>query len=249
VRLTKTYEAPVDAAPGGRRALVPWIPFRSAVAPDLGLKPDPRARDLPARFNDLPLLRARLSGARWVLTFGKHYGSATVVAVLDANREVVSILDFSSYVSAPLAKRSDEQDTNTHSVTWADAVDDVLYVEHAHAWRPSSEGDKDAYVTAVDLHSGELLWRSAPLVANQDTFALGTAHVYCGYGIDPGPIALFALDRFTGDIVARVPLKTFPRVVTFVNDALVVGYPIPVLAPVMATSEVKLTATFDGALP
>ena len=46
----------------------------------------------------------------------------------------------------------------------------VLYVSHSHNTYAKSSMGTNAYIIAVDLVTGKILWRSAPLVANASNF-------------------------------------------------------------------------------
>ena len=69
---------------------------------------------------------------------------------------------------------------------------------------------QNAYLSAIDLKSGLLLWRSPPLVCNSHNFIIQDDHIWCGYGFTAEPDFITLLDRQSGDLVSKTRLKTGP---------------------------------------
>ncbi|WP_437619144.1 hypothetical protein [Sorangium sp. So ce1151] len=97
-------------------------------------------------------------------------------------------------------------------VGWAVAKDGVLYVSSGHRTYAASSKGKNAYVSALDLATGQLLWQSAPLVCNAENFVLRGDHLLCGYGFTAEPDFLYVLERATGKVVSKLPMKSGPEV-------------------------------------
>src|SRR5690606_7022511 len=106
------------------------------------------------------------------------------------------------------------------SVTWAALVGEVLYVSHGHrTYARSSKGD-NAYITALDVSTGELLWRSAPRVANAADFIVHHGHIISGYGFTAEPDYLYVLDAATGKTVSATRVKSGPDYLFLKTDEL-----------------------------
>ena len=59
---------------------------------------------------------------------------------------------------------------------------DVLYVSHAHSTYAKSSKGYNAYISAIDLKTGQLLWHSQPLVSNAYDFLVKGDAIIAGYG-------------------------------------------------------------------
>jgi hypothetical protein len=215
-KLVTTGETPNDVKP-------PWLPISSP----LRFGPHPARRrvlppGLPQQWREFPLLRASDDGGAAVLLLGKDYDDVRFVAVFDASAMLVSLLDFGAYATAPAPANVRIADPRMlhESIAWAVADDGVLYVEHTNRFATG----KNSYVTAVDVRTGKLRWRSEPNVASSDTFALSSAYVFTGYGLDDQSASLDVLDRATGRTLSRTPRSTLPRVVLVRHETkLLVG--------------------------
>ncbi|MEQ9320206.1 MAG: hypothetical protein RIF41_13660, partial [Polyangiaceae bacterium] len=73
-------------------------------------------------------------------------------------------------------------------------------------------GGHNAYLSAIDLATGELLWQSEPLVSNSRNFVLHGGYILSGYGFTAEPDHLVVLARDTGAVVRKVSLPTKPDV-------------------------------------
>ncbi len=96
-------------------------------------------------------------------------------------------------------------------LTFAWVVGDVLYVSHSHRGYASTTNGQNAYLSAIDMPSQTLIWRSAPLEANARTFAVVGDVIVTGYGFTDEKDYLYALDRHTGRRLDRARLETGPR--------------------------------------
>jgi hypothetical protein len=107
--------------------------------------------------------------------------------------------------SAPLLA-----DTNTISarLDWAMAQGDTLFVAHSvNGYTKESKG-QTGYVTAIDVDTGEMAWRSVPRVANAGCFAMVGGALVTGYGFTAEPDTLFVLDAQSGMVKGKVSLPS-----------------------------------------
>ena len=96
------------------------------------------------------------------------------------------------------------------SVNWAVETSGVLLVSNGHTTYARSSRGLNAYVSALDLRTGKLRWRSRALVANAENFLVIGDAVVTGYGFSREADFLFVLDRETGAIVQRLRLPSSP---------------------------------------
>src|SRR5207302_8860152 len=86
----------------------------------------------------------------------------------------------------------------------------ILYVETTHLTYARSSYGQNAYITAIDLKTRTVLWRSPALVANANTFLVSGRYLITGYGFTDEPDYLYLLDRATGHVVDRLLLPNAP---------------------------------------
>lgn len=182
--------------------LTPPNPFR-------GLKGD-LPRDVPTKWYDLMLVRAIESPDALFLFFGNHFGDAHVMFSLDPGTyEVRQAWDFSNYSFAP-ENVPDDLGFVFQSLQWAWELDGTVYVSHFHRTYASSSMEMNGYITALDAETGELVWRTEPLVCNSQNFLLLGDVIVCGYGFTEEPDYVYQLNRHTGETIARTPTRTAP---------------------------------------
>ena len=176
---------------------------------------------LPIRYGNIILIKAIHHPDHLVLIFGPDWSGGRYVVLLDNNRRVTNVFDFEAFRRAPTVIPGDENFVD-QMVSWAEARDGVLYVSHGHRTNAKSAGGKNAFISAIDIASGELLWESAPLVSNASTFILMGGFVICGYGFTAEPDYMFVLDQETGKTVKRTPVASGPSVLVMKDNALFV---------------------------
>ena len=96
-------------------------------------------------------------------------------------------------------------------VQYACEQNGVVYVELMFNGY-SSEEPNTAYICAFDKESGEVIWKSDPLVANAENFIVTESSVICGYGFTDEDDYLYELDIQTGETVDRIKLDKKPDV-------------------------------------
>jgi hypothetical protein len=110
----------------------------------------------------------------------------------------------------------------TEYIRYAKVVDDILYVEISH-WGYASEEPDNAYIVAINMNTNEVIFRSAPLVANGFNFQVIGDTIICGYGFTAEPDYIYLLDRYDGKTIAQIPVKSAPYQFEIVDDTLFVA--------------------------
>lgn len=103
-----------------------------------------------------------------------------------------------------------EREFTEQRVGWAVVRDGVLFISHGHRTYAKSSGGKNAYISAIDLEDGALLWQSEPLVANAANFLAEKGWIITGYGFTAEPDHLFILDATTGKTAETLELRKGP---------------------------------------
>lgn len=116
------------------------------------------------------------------------------------------ILNFSDYQFANDFKESDASFVR-QTIRFTQVKDDILYLSIGHLTYAETS-PHNAYVAAVDLKQGKLLWKSRPLVSNAHNFVIKGDVLLCGYGFTAEPDYLYQLDLATGQVIAELPLKS-----------------------------------------
>ena len=194
-----------------------WFTRNRLPHPERDLQTLPES--IPRQFRDASLLRAFEGGDRLFLVFGKDYGDQRYLMAADPQTYAFRYgFDFQRWAHPP-----DEIGEYTgQRVIWAVEKGGILYVSHGHNSYARESNGKNAYVTAIDPKTEEILWRSPALVANARTFLVLEDALLTGYGFTAEPDFLYLLDRKTGEIRARQPLKTGPDFILRQGDEVFV---------------------------
>ncbi len=117
-------------------------------------------------------------------------------------------LDFSDYGLGP--DNFVDESAVFMALRWAEEINGILYVSHAHRTYSASSGGLNAYITAIDLDDGSILWRSRALVSNSQNFIIAGETIITGYGFTDEPDYVYLLDRLTGEVYDSCPVRTSP---------------------------------------
>ena len=176
---------------------------------------------VPTALGNRRIVKAIAHADHTIFIYGLNFASGDVVLVLRDETDVVAYLDVSSYRYAPKIKTGDESFVE-QSVNWAEVQNNVLYIATGHRTYAASSGGMNAYITALDLKTGELLWRSAPLVANSRNFVLRDGWILSGYGFTAEPDYMYILNQRTGEVALKTKVKTAPEFIIDVGHRLLV---------------------------
>ncbi len=191
----------------GTARVTPTEPFFLPPVARGALPPGAR-EDIPSTYG-LETLRAvsPLPNERLVLVYGDRY-----VAVVTGSR-TEAVLDFGAWIDPPNLS-AEARLFGRSEVTFAIAEGPVLYVANGGGSYAAEMGGKKGYVSAVDLGTGELLWRSQPLVQGSGSFATHGGFLVTGYGFTAEPDALYLLRKDTGQVAAKHALKSAPETIS-----------------------------------
>jgi len=131
------------------------------------------------------------------------------------------VLDFLTYSEGP-DNLVQDVDFVFQALRWAEVQEGILYVSTAHRTYAESSGGLNAYITALDLETLEILWRSEPLVANAENFLLIGDTIVSGYGFTDEDDYIHLLNRLTGEVLESIPVPTAPDYLCREGDKLFV---------------------------
>ncbi len=142
--------------------------------------------------------------------------------IYDSNRtELFYDLKLHDLINGP-----DEREQRTSRLTqylkWAQMHDGILYVSIGHNTYAESEPDS-SYMAAINPETGEVIWKSDPLVSNAFNFKIVGDTIICGYGFTDEPDFIYLLDLSTGKTVEKIKVNTGPDQFEVVGDVLYVA--------------------------
>lgn len=88
---------------------------------------------------------------------------------------------------------------------WACLDDGILFVGQYYNGYASAD---TCYIMAVELDTGDLLWRSEDQTFNSRNFIVEEDVIICGYGFTEEPDYIYQLDKMTGEVISLTPVKT-----------------------------------------
>lgn len=68
----------------------------------------------------------------------------------------------------------------------------------------------NAFIAAININTGNLIWHSDPLVSNARNFVLIGDHIVSGYGFTDEDDYLYVISKTSGRTLSRQKLKTGP---------------------------------------
>lgn len=158
----------------------------------------------PRTYRELPLVAVWSTGTRRFFAYGAQIYKARYLLVEGADGRIEFAFDAVAY----------------GTVAWADVVDGILYLTNNPGNLSAADGG-GARIFAVDLKSNLLKWAS-PEKTCRGQFALVEGSVVCGYGFSGEPDAITVLDRFSGDLIQTIKLKTAANWIIRKKDKLYV---------------------------
>lgn len=174
---------------------------------------------IPPTYGNELLIQAIAHPDHTILVYGPNYATGNHLAVLDASGRMLAFLDFSAYRLAPDNLQSDLQFVD-QGVQWAELKDGTLFVSHGHRTYARSSKGMNAYITAIELASAELRWRSEPLVAGAANFVIDGGFILTGYGFTAEPDHVVVLARATGKTVSKTRVDSAPEYLFVQNRRL-----------------------------
>jgi len=166
----------------------------------------------PAAYLRSPITQA-IVGEKYALLMygGGRYRDPRYLVLADrAMTKVDRVFDFGAYLAPWGVTGGHGTDMTLQALVWAEREGSTLYLSNGHRTYAKSSRGKNAYLSAIDLETNRLRWRSPPLTCNARNFVIVGAHIVCGYGFTAEPDFLYALDKRTGRVVAKARLKTGP---------------------------------------
>ena len=81
---------------------------------------------------------------------------------------------------------------------------------------------QNVMIEETEYLNEKLLWRSADQTYNSMNFLVKGDVIFCGYGFTAEDDYLYQLDKNTGEVIDRLPLKKMPDLMAEKDDKLYV---------------------------
>lgn len=148
-----------------------------------------------------------------LLFYGNDFSEGRYLLALDAaTGEFRYGVDFVNYARAPATLSRRDQEFTYQGINWAfEDADGTLYVAHGHSTYARTSKGMNAYLTALDPRAERVVWRSDPLVSNAANFEIIGDVIVSGYGFTNELDYLYLLDKRTGAVRQRLPVKSGPE--------------------------------------
>ena len=144
---------------------------------------------------------------------GMAYDYQYNILKLTSPNGVTTDYDFSSF-GKPEASLSYE----LAFIHYAVIQNDTLYVSLAHRTYSREQPDT-AFLLALDLE-GNVLWQSQTLVCNAMNFLIMEDTIVCGYGFTDEPDFIYTLDKNTGSVVDKIPIRSGPHYFVLTDNVI-----------------------------
>jgi len=109
----------------------------------------------------------------------------------------------------------------SQGIRYALIKDGVLYIATGH--RTYAEScPATGYITAIDIETGEVIWKTEQRVCNTSSFAFVENGIVCGYGFTAEPDYLNVIDMKTGVLLSQYDVKNAVDYVVYKDGKLYV---------------------------
>lgn len=167
-----------------------------------------RVEDLPLNIplafedEDLWLMEAIKGKEANIYFYGYDHNSTNIMFITDTeNSESPEIIDFSSFMMFNNWKLV---------LRWAVVENGILYVSTNHNTYSSSTNGINGFITAINLETKEIIWRSQPLVSNAENFIIHGDYIVSGYGFTNEKDYVYVLNKYTGEVMKKQSVSSGP---------------------------------------
>lgn len=174
----------------------------------------------PAEYKGRPLKRYEYNGDICTAFYADEHWDYNFLLLLDIKKNTLFKIDFTSFSKAPYTKPGDEQFV-TQGVRYPHLKDNILYVQHGHTTYAYSSGNKNAYISAIDINNGNIIWTTQPLTCNSDFIIIDNT-IICGYGFSAEPDYVYLIDLATGKRRQKIKIESAADYVVRKNDQVFV---------------------------
>jgi PQQ enzyme repeat len=107
-------------------------------------------------------------------------------------------------------------------IIWGRQIGRLLVVQTSHLGYAKDSGNRNGYLTGIDINTGKVRWRSPSLVANARNFVVTRGLIVSGYGFTAEKDWLYIVDPRTGRVRDRLALPSMAEEIAVRGDRIVV---------------------------
>lgn len=149
----------------------------------------------------------------------EQYYRKTILYVYDKeSQQLIGTYDFHNYIWAEGYENNSFVDRR---ISYAMIKDNVLYVNLYHNTYADS-CPSNAYVVAIDMSTGSVIWKTRPLVSNSHNFLILGDNIITGYGFSAEDHYLTIINRFTGEVMDTETIRKSPEYFYYKDNVLYV---------------------------
>jgi hypothetical protein len=163
---------------------------------------------VPERYQDRILTECIYDEDYLYLVYGKDFAEGDKLFIIDSkNIKLLYAYDFTNYIYSPDFIQSDKEYIYQR-INWAKLEGSILYFSHSHSTYASSSKNMNAYITALDVNTNKVIWRSRPLVCNSRNFIIEGDIIISGYGFTREKDYIYMINKYSGKIENKIKIKS-----------------------------------------
>jgi outer membrane protein assembly factor BamB len=173
--------------------------------------------DVPRSYGMGELTMTNRDGERDLLVYGGRY------VIVTRQRVAERVLDLDAFRRPPKLEAR-WRDVGIEPVTHAELKEQTLYVCNGDGAPAKGVHGKKGFLSAIDVPSGKLLWRSDAQICSH-TFVSSGDYLISGYGFGGELSTLFVVRSSDGKVVARASLDGPPESIERKEGRIMVNTP------------------------
>ncbi|MDF2804571.1 MAG: hypothetical protein K0S61_4476, partial [Anaerocolumna sp.] len=179
-------------------------------------------QEIDKTWGDLFITAAFFDESYLYTIYGADYSEGYLLNIYDVytNSKLYS-LDLTNYRYSP-NYISEDYDFVQQKINWAVLEGNILYVSNSHRTYAKSSNYMNGFITAIDLTTNSIIWRTKSLVSNASNFQILDDVILCGYGFTAEDDFLYEIDKYTGEVLKEIPLKSAPSYIIKKDNVLYV---------------------------
>ena len=185
-----------------------WFDDHSLPFPEPAVKPNETRAPLQTKYGQLCFLR---NTAKWIVAvYETKYSRARSVGMHDTayTYTLVALEKSDTGTTVSAVYDMSELFPNIHKLCWLNVTADYVYFNAAYNDFAELTNDSTGYLYCLDISNSTIVWATKNLVSSYYGFTICDDYILTGYGFTNEDDFLYVVDRYTGEIVQTIPIKT-----------------------------------------
>lgn len=173
--------------------------------------------------NDKYGLQCRIQTSGFhALLFGQNNNHMKVIVTDKDEKYLYVAYDFENYRMSPKTK-DNYYGVNEQSVWDVYIEGNIMYVSHFGGGNSVDFGYQTGYISAINMLRNEVIWTTQPMTNNCSKIAVVGNSIIAGYGFSEESDFLYVLDKYSGQRVQKIPIKSAADYVIVKGQNVYVG--------------------------